>query len=623
MPEQPQKYGPPTPWDPRDPQQAWMSAAPAPSQPPSLIGKATSITPTSPWARGYEAATNLVSQVPTVFKNMADFFVPAGVEAKTTQFLANTAPTFYSQLLKTAKEKLPNWVTGEQAQATLKGGAKADEFARLNNRIGIEPSLKYSKEDVVKRIERAMPEFADHFVKRPQASSYVEQPGGNKNYKEMFVTYSDDPAASEALRKHEANIDDLNQQVYQQERLYEDWGKYYRDLEKGQIGGPTGTIDLDDDAALYDWMRKARPKQMEVGDEVDRLRGLLHDQLEKWSFLRNRMTPRWKDGHEFYDDVDNPIVRLRFNDRTGPNGEKILFIEEMQPPHPDQQAKMPPEIAKRWREIGMKRALRLAAEGNYDKLAWTTGEMQAKRYSLGGVAHAIRYDRDKKIFQYVTPQNTRFNWGVRNPNDPNGWAWDKLRIEPDKLSDWVGPDLAKNLLSRPNNEHIVIGEQPIGSMGLRRLYDKDLGATAEKLGAKPSTIQIEHPPYVEPPNQYSITYNDVRQFARETGMDEEDAVDMFNCSMRGDDRDIPWQEAERIQHEIELFDDALMTWMDAKRSVGRPMERKNVPGIQISPELREKALMKGFPMYALDPMGAATWLAGSLLRKYNQQQEKR
>jgi hypothetical protein len=44
----------------------------------------------------------------------------------------------------------------------------------------------------------------------------------------------------------------------------------------------------------------------------------------------------WKDGHSHYDNIQNPIVRIRFNDRELPEGKKILFVEEIQGPQGDQ-----------------------------------------------------------------------------------------------------------------------------------------------------------------------------------------------------------------------------------------------------------------------------------------------
>jgi len=44
---------------------------------------------------------------------------------------------------------------------------------------------------------------------------------------------------------------------------------------------------------------------------------------------------------------------------------------------------------KNWQELGMKRMIRYAAENGYDKIAWTSGEQQAKRYNIANVINGI------------------------------------------------------------------------------------------------------------------------------------------------------------------------------------------------------------------------------------------
>jgi hypothetical protein len=86
----------------------------------------------------------------------------------------------------------------------------------------------------------------------------------------------------------------------------------------------------------------------------------------------------WKDGHGSYDGIDNPIVRIRFNDRVDADGKRVLFIEEFQPPTSSSGnwQKMPKTLQDRWLAIGVKRMIRHAADNGYDKVAWTTGEQQ-------------------------------------------------------------------------------------------------------------------------------------------------------------------------------------------------------------------------------------------------------
>jgi Holliday junction resolvasome RuvABC DNA-binding subunit len=88
----------------------------------------------------------------------------------------------------------------------------------------------------------------------------------------------------------------------------------------------------------------------------------------------------WKDGHPSYSGIDNPVVRIRFNDRTDVDGNKVLFLEELQPPNNPEFGKMPKTLQGRWLAIGLKRMIRYAADNGYDKVAWTTGEQQVQRY---------------------------------------------------------------------------------------------------------------------------------------------------------------------------------------------------------------------------------------------------
>ena len=54
----------------------------------------------------------------------------------------------------------------------------------------------------------------------------------------------------------------------------------------------------------------------------------------------------WKDGHEAYNDVKNPIGRIRMSDRVDIDGKKTLFIDEFQTVGTDNFAKMPKILQK-------------------------------------------------------------------------------------------------------------------------------------------------------------------------------------------------------------------------------------------------------------------------------------
>jgi N12 class adenine-specific DNA methylase/GH24 family phage-related lysozyme (muramidase)/2'-5' RNA ligase len=153
---------------------------------------------------------------------------------------------------------------------------------------------------------------------------------------------------------------------------------------------------------------------------------------------------RFTAGH--YSSHPNVVVHIRFNERIGPNGEKILFVEEVQsdwhqqgrrkgyarPPltandlrvergelewlvhvpdkatplrigmgtvaseaeakeyavrylnQDDRMSQRVPDAPFKttWQELAMKRVLVYAAQHGYDQVAWTTGEQQNERYDL-------------------------------------------------------------------------------------------------------------------------------------------------------------------------------------------------------------------------------------------------
>ena len=219
----------------------------------------------------------------------------------------------------------------------------------------------------------------------------------------------------------------------------------------------------------------------------------------------------WKDGHREYDAIDNPIVRLRYNIRRATDGRRLLFLEELQPPRNDEGDsefdKMPPLFQKNWRDLGLKWALRQAAEQNLDGVAWTTGSQQAKRYSLSrtisGMEWAMRTGnyvsdeakRDQRVI-VMKSESGAFTVTV----DSHGDVVDSQvsQFEGRKLSDVVGMKLAQEILSTPSGK--AEGEKlDVGGDGLKRLYDVDLPNAMNKLpavkkaGIKAEMVEITRP----------------------------------------------------------------------------------------------------------------------------------
>jgi len=89
----------------------------------------------------------------------------------------------------------------------------------------------------------------------------------------------------------------------------------------------------------------------------------------------------WYDGHEGYENIQNPIIRIRSS--LHENGQSLrsntFLVDEIQPP---QFEGVPEVYRKHYRTIGVNYALLLASEAGADRIAWTTGHQQAHRYNM-------------------------------------------------------------------------------------------------------------------------------------------------------------------------------------------------------------------------------------------------
>jgi hypothetical protein len=212
-------------------------------------------------------------------------------------------------------------------------------------------------------------------------------------------------------------------------------------------------------------------------------------QIQKLNELENK-GKGFKSSHW---DEPNVISHIRLDDRTGPNGEKVLFVEELQsdwsrtarekgvqlpqseidklekrrieledkgksatPEEKQEWADIMnrtgglPTVAnemrvplqpflKNWEELVLKRVLRMAAEEGYDRVAWINGEQTAARYDLSKQISNLKYNPETKKL-------TAFD------NDDRAVIDEK--VEPEKLGDYIGKDAAKKLIDKIKSDEV-------------------------------------------------------------------------------------------------------------------------------------------------------------------------
>ena len=141
-----------------------------------------------------------------------------------------------------------------------------------------------------------------------------------------------------------------------------------------------------------------------------------------------------------------------------------------------------------WPLLAMKRMIRYAADNGFDKIAWTTGEMQSDRYDLSKQVDTIQWtllEGDKYQIQVIKDNNLLPVF--------NG---DKIKIVDKKeLTDIIGKDAAKKIIESKSQDGDLTGDDlKVGGEGMKAFYDKMLPSMinkyVKKWSAKVSETEI-------------------------------------------------------------------------------------------------------------------------------------
>ena len=144
---------------------------------------------------------------------------------------------------------------------------------------------------------------------------------------------------------------------------------------------------------------------------------------------------------------------------------------------------------KNWHELAMKRMLRLAAEEGFDKVAWTTGEQQARRYDMSRQVESISVEENTtEEFSDGTPVAKNIIISTANGMD--------IRIDADAegvihggeyggkhLSDVVDKEIAEKIM-QPGSFKLEGDGLRIGGEGMKGFYDKMLPSFVQKYTKK-------------------------------------------------------------------------------------------------------------------------------------------
>jgi hypothetical protein len=129
-----------------------------------------------------------------------------------------------------------------------------------------------------------------------------------------------------------------------------------------------------------------------------------------------------------------------------------------------------------WYQLALKRALRYAADNGYDRVGLTTGKQQAERYNLA-----------KQVDEVIAKRNEdgTFNISATMVNGGGSEQSVGKNIPVNKLSDYVGKDLAKSIQAQDFGTDVYSGDElKVGGEGMKKYYDDIYPKFLEKYGKK-------------------------------------------------------------------------------------------------------------------------------------------
>lgn len=390
---------------------------------------------------------------------------------------------FFSKVEEMVSQaKQERWGSANELVNFLKGKTSEAEVAMLGLS---ELEGKPTKGEVLEKIQEAGTVFEDVVLGEPVAEGEVV--GWKLRYKDgsgTFQFYRDREEAESDL----ADIDPTGERIEIVRETSGSGGAPLRAQQETHFSNYTlpGAVE-----GSYREMFVTAPESFDATEQItkinQRLRALAKSDAspleygEEWDALtkqKKALRAReegWQDGHSQYDQIKNPIVRVRYNERTGPNGERILFVEEIQGPSDANQEKMPEYLRKRIYDIGVKRVLALAKAQGFDGISWTTGEQQADRYDLSKQVESIGYQKRGETYNVTV-------WDKQGRQ-----VWQNQSASKEDVAETVGKEILAKMEAGAGHQEGGISyleglDLKVGGEGLKRLYDQTLPALFKKYG---------------------------------------------------------------------------------------------------------------------------------------------
>jgi hypothetical protein len=549
---------------------------------------------------------------------------------------------FYSGLRRAVADMKGEKFSADQLRATLKNtpGVKAAEIEWTGLDSFLADNPKPTKAEVLDWLDENAVVVEERLLKGDSSSRYTDNPYNGQhavidleNDGEAIEFFPDEAAARERAEELNGRKGVVGPTRYESYQL--PGGKNYREV----------LFRLPDDGVPEGWTVTQNGNQWEVRSETG----------QRWGANANRDTalrqakkmleePAQYQAPHYGEEGKNLLAHTRLSDRTGPNGERLLHVEEVQSdlhqegrdkgysdpeatrkmneqreailrerdqytadrnaeierrtdlipdgeyksrrsardainlqlvddpdwaPKAKRNAELRAELdgldvrlaeanaavpdapfAKTWHELVMKRILRMAAEGGYDGVTWTTGAQQVKRYEdatrqavdeilyvrgsnevtqrvkaakaatedaqaaydavaanagsgasvdgLTAAAERLGTAKDELSAAQKIANTTPGEGQIEIVGMKNGRETYRETMAPDKVADVLGKGMAAKIVNDPAPSGTLAGaDLTIGGEGMKGFYDSMLRSWADKYGKKwgaksgTTTIQTE------------------------------------------------------------------------------------------------------------------------------------
>lgn len=312
-----------------------------------------------------------------------------------------------------------------------------------------------------------------------------------KTHIKPLESYADDPRMMEMFRnKYDAEVKNMPKEVSFKSSHWDD-PNVLAHLRMADRTGPNGEKILHVEEIQSDWGQKGKKagfitpettKQIEsINQKITDLMGQRDNLKDQLKDLQPKISARSGYG-EPLEYPEHYTVDLEVGIRK-----KIKNIEnevnDLRESRPSPGLPSAPYVTntQAWTDLALKRALREAAEGGYDRLVWTPGAEQAKRYKLSNHVNSIDYMREGE---------DAYRLGITNKQG-EGIDLPKDTFTAKELEEYLGKEVAQKIVDdegkayRGRNHKTLEGlDLEVGGKGMKGYYDKIVPTQLSKLVKK-------------------------------------------------------------------------------------------------------------------------------------------